>query len=372
MSYTIIRVEKVVNIGQLSVSLGHNGRTRECAGANQMMTVMNEIVVGTADVQDGLVTHQDLVRPLTKQRNSVQALEYVIACPPEAIEALDGPQDAPHGKYLKDAVKWLSERHGGPYTVISAVIHRDEKSPHVHVLVVPIATKVRKGGHEHLCLAANHYVGGRDKLRALQTDFHREVSSKYGLERGRPKEETQRYHKPVREWDEARVLSAAADELASLPREDLVAAAMRLSKRLKESITQSQLSGSEKDSTQHIHQLPHVTALLTMYHYQQVADVLDLAIFQNASSNDQREHNNFVRGLVEERVQSTLRGNPKGIDRELKKALEMLAKQNPEQRAKTVAQASAEVADLAATKEIRAAFKAVADPEPEVHRGRGR
>ena len=212
MSYTIIRVEKITNVGSLVASLDHNHRSRPCPRAIPTMTMYNEILVGE-DTPTDMAHHREIIEPLTRQRNSVLALEYVVACPPEAIEALDGPQGASNGNYLKNAAKWVSERHGGPHTVVSAVIHRDEDSPHLHVIVVPIVKTKRRGGHEHQILSAKHYVGGKEKLRALQTDFTNDVGSKFGLERGISRELTGRRHRPVREWDAPRALSLEIDRL---------------------------------------------------------------------------------------------------------------------------------------------------------------
>ena len=222
MSYTIIRVAKITNVGKMVATLDHNHRSRPCPGASADMIEYNETLVGE-DTPTDMQTHRNLLEPLTRQKNSVLALEYVIACPPEAIEALDGPRDAPDGKYLKNAAKWVSERHGGPHTVVSAVIHRDEDSPHLHIVVVPITKAKRRGGHEHQILSAKHYVGGREKLRALQTEFTRDVGANFGLERGIPKELTRRVHRAVGTWERPREIATRASQLTNLSPDDLAA-----------------------------------------------------------------------------------------------------------------------------------------------------
>jgi hypothetical protein len=162
-----------------------------------------------------------------KQKNSVQAIEYVVACPPDAIERLDGPPGAQNGKYLKDALSWLSERHGGAHRVVHAAVHRDEQSPHIHVIAVPVAQLTRRGGHTHATLSATQYVGGKKRLAALQTEFAEGVGKPWGLERGISKEITKRLHRPVRDWDAARVAAIESKDLDGLSREDLVAIVLR-------------------------------------------------------------------------------------------------------------------------------------------------
>ena len=53
--------------------------------------------------------------------------------------------------------------------------HLDESSPHIHVGIVPITPDGR--------LSAKTLFSPKT-LEQLQTDFHRNVSSHYGLERG--------------------------------------------------------------------------------------------------------------------------------------------------------------------------------------------
>lgn len=215
MAYTIIRVAKLVNIGSIVAALDHNGRSRPCPGANTTMTQYNEIITGSPDTPTNMATHRAIIDPLTRQRNSVQALEYVVACPPGTP-----PNSAWFATYLEQSAQWIADRHGAA-NVVSAVIHRDESTPHLHVIVVPVATVRRKGGHEHTILSASHYVGGRDKLRALQSDFHAQVGAKFGLERGIPRTASNRVHRPVRDWTPARAMAVEVADLAKLPREDL-------------------------------------------------------------------------------------------------------------------------------------------------------
>lgn len=221
MSYCIIRAAKLGNTGNLRAALEHNTRERPCERADASRTPDNKILVGTSRADDALDAHAQIVAKLVKQKNSVQAIEYVIACPPDAIERLDGPPEARNGKYLRDALAWLAERHGGAEKVIHAAIHRDEESPHIHIIVVPVAKLTRRGGNTHDTLSATQYVGGKKRLAALQTEFAEGVGKRWGLERGISKEITGRLHRPVRDWDAARVAAIEAKDLDGLSPEEL-------------------------------------------------------------------------------------------------------------------------------------------------------
>ena len=55
-------------------------------------------------------------------------------------------------------------------------IQLDETTPHLVAYVVPYDSKGK--------LNCRHFLGGRDKMTAMQTDFAQQVGAKYGLERG--------------------------------------------------------------------------------------------------------------------------------------------------------------------------------------------
>lgn len=80
-----------------------------------------------------------------------------------------------------------------------AVLHMDEETPHLHVLVVPIDEK----GH----LNAGAY-DGRSFLKNLHTRYTEEIGGKYGLERGREgsvakREDIAKYYRMLEETVDA-------------------------------------------------------------------------------------------------------------------------------------------------------------------------
>jgi hypothetical protein len=58
-------------------------------------------------------------------------------------------------------------------------IHFDEKTPHMHVLIVPIIR-----GREGNKYASGSFLGGREGLRKAQDELYTQVGRKWGLERG--------------------------------------------------------------------------------------------------------------------------------------------------------------------------------------------
>lgn len=75
--------------------------------------------------------------------------------------------------YFLQAKNWLENRYGST-NLVYAVVHNDEKTPHMHVGIVPV-----KDGR----LSAKALFT-RTELRSLQTDFAAEVGARFGLQRG--------------------------------------------------------------------------------------------------------------------------------------------------------------------------------------------
>ena len=82
-------------------------------------------------------------------------------------------------------------REFGQENIVRFTLHLDEKTPHIHCIVVPISPEGR--------LSARHYINGSEKLEALQ-DRYAAPMAIFGLERGIPKTLTHRVHVPTREY----------------------------------------------------------------------------------------------------------------------------------------------------------------------------
>lgn len=75
--------------------------------------------------------------------------------------------------YFRDCLAYHRQRYGH---VISAIVHYDEETPHMHVLSVPLTRDGR--------LSAREIVGGRVQMAHAQDSFFEQVGQRYGLQRG--------------------------------------------------------------------------------------------------------------------------------------------------------------------------------------------
>lgn len=110
--------------------------------------------------------------------------------------------------YYTHACRFTEERVGRQ-NIISAVVHMDEKTPHMHLVFVPLTDDNR--------LSAKDIIGNRKQLIAWQDDFWKHMSQRYPeLERGESASETGRTHIPTRLFKEMVRLNGMRDKLMEL------------------------------------------------------------------------------------------------------------------------------------------------------------
>ena len=89
----------------------------------------------------------------------------------------------------------------GEKYILSAKVHYDEKSPHMHLLFLPVVHTVDKKGNPIDKLACSEFWKEKDSYRRLQNAFYDYmVSHNFKLERGLPKEETNRQHLDLKDF----------------------------------------------------------------------------------------------------------------------------------------------------------------------------
>jgi len=171
--YAVMRLNKLKSMGQVSARGAHNERTRDTPNADSERLHTNERLAGSvdwlADVQARLADAP------TIRSNAVLAYDLVFTASREFFDRGDAQEQADRLAAWRDrTMAWLRERFGAD-NVVAAILHRDELTPHIQAMVVPIDEK----GH----LNAREYTGGAAKLHALQDGYHAAVED-MGLVRG--------------------------------------------------------------------------------------------------------------------------------------------------------------------------------------------
>lgn len=132
-------------------------------------------------------------------------------------EFFDGISPEAQKRFFDDCTEFFAERYGKE-NVVSAVVHLDESTPHLHFNLMPVT-----GGR--LCAKE---LFDRSALRELQTDFYESVGKKYGLKRG--KEGSTAKHldtvafktKKMTEAAEAKIREAEKAQTAAKPVKELL------------------------------------------------------------------------------------------------------------------------------------------------------
>jgi hypothetical protein len=175
--------------GSVGSSGRHNDRTRETPNADPERTAENRVLIGSDRNVREAVTEMIEAHGGKPRRDSVEAVELLLSASHEYFEDADPEQArAKLERFTEQAVAFLSDRRNCGVCV-KAVLHLDERTPHVHAHMVPIDPKGR--------LNAKYFLGGREKMKTLH-DRYAEYMSPLGLERGR--EGSRARHQTVKQF----------------------------------------------------------------------------------------------------------------------------------------------------------------------------
>ena len=137
--------------------------------------------------------------------DSVRVVEVLVTASPEFFK---GKKKAEIKAYFQEALDFI-QQHQNPRTIISAMVHMDEKTPHMHLCFVPLTEDKR--------LSAKEIVGNKKKLTWWQDEFWKYMVGKYpDLERGESASETGRTHIPPRLFKEAVHLNRMKDQIMAI------------------------------------------------------------------------------------------------------------------------------------------------------------
>lgn len=108
-------------------------------------------------------------------------------------------------RYFERCYEWAKEQFG-ERNIISATVHLDERTPHMHLNFVPVTEDGRLSAKEVL---------SRERLRDMHDLFYEQVGKEFGLQRGESRDVKQQ-HLSVMEYKQA----TAAERMAELARKE--------------------------------------------------------------------------------------------------------------------------------------------------------
>ena len=206
--YAILRFAKYKGpeIGHIEA---HNERTKEKYDSNP------DVDTSRSHMNFHLVTPERKYRAEAEKQiaeagcrtrsDSVRVVEALVTASPEFFK---GKKRSEVQAYFTAALDFIKQNQN-PDTIISAVVHMDEKTPHMHLCFVPLTEDKR--------LSAKEIVGNKKKLTWWQDKFWKHMVKKYpNLERGESASETGRTHIPPRLFKEAVHLNRMKDQIMAI------------------------------------------------------------------------------------------------------------------------------------------------------------
>ena len=139
------------------------------------------------------------------RKDSVRVVEALVTASPEFFK---GKSHSEVKAYFEYALEFLKGKQN-TQTFISAVVHMDEKTPHLHLCFVPLTSDRR--------LSAKEIIGNRKNLVKWQDEFWQHMVKQYPeLERGESASQTGREHIPPRIFKEMTQLTKQKEQLDAL------------------------------------------------------------------------------------------------------------------------------------------------------------
>lgn len=87
-------------------------------------------------------------------------------------------------RFFADAYNFVTAKVGEKY-VVSAVVHMDESTPHMHVTYIPVISGKDRKGNPCMRINCSEFWKGRDSYSQLQDEYYDYITSRgYDLERG--------------------------------------------------------------------------------------------------------------------------------------------------------------------------------------------
>lgn len=197
MSYSVLHIIKANS--SLNSIAKHIERTAHPENADPSRTHLNRYnlveypdgITGLAAAVEHRISNAGITRKISDRQ--VRCLNLVMTSDNEGMQKIidSGKLD----EWIADNIKWARDTFSGD-NVVGAALHMDERTPHLHIAVVPIVTAERKkkareatAKKRYRTKAANRPrlcaddIMERGKMSRYQ-DIYAEAMAKYGLERG--------------------------------------------------------------------------------------------------------------------------------------------------------------------------------------------
>ena len=192
MSYTVLHLEKAK--GNDSAMSAHIERTIHPKNADASRSHLNkELIVYPESVKNRTSAIQYRLDNAHLKRkigtNQVRAIRVLLSGTHEVMKTIE--ENKQLNNWCNDNLNWIKETFGEE-NLVSAVLHMDEKTPHIHATIIPIVTGERRKANDSQTYKKKNLndnrlcaddIMARNKLKHYQNTYATAMA-KYGLRRG--------------------------------------------------------------------------------------------------------------------------------------------------------------------------------------------
>ena len=264
MSYAIIRNTKYKR-ENLKGIYRHNERRNKNYSNKNINTELSHRNYSLKDCKHSYEKEFDLIKEKYNLKGQIKtvsniACEYIITSDKEYFNSIGIDETK---RYFETAYKFVCEyKNLGEQYILSAKVHMDEETPHMHLVFIPVVHTKDKKGNCIDKIACSEFWKAKDSYRQLQDSFYNYmVANNFELERGNPSERVHLLvedYKKITNFEESKTL--LQDVKLELPDTPDISSFKKLMKNRDEKIQEQIIKPKDKA----IKELQEQNALLTL------------------------------------------------------------------------------------------------------------
>ena len=264
MSYAIIRNTKYKR-ENLKGIYRHNERRNKNYSNKNINPELSHLNYSLKDCKHSYEKEFDLIKEKYNLKGQIKSVsnivcEYIITSDKEYFNSIGIDETK---RYFETAYKFVCEyKNLGEQYILSAKVHMDEETPHMHLVFIPVVHTKDKKGNCIDKIACSEFWKAKDSYRQLQDSFYNYmVANNFELERGNPSERVHLLvedYKKITNFEESKTL--LQDVKLELPDTPDISSFKKLMKNRDEKIQEQIIKPKDKA----IKELQEQNALLTL------------------------------------------------------------------------------------------------------------
>lgn len=264
MSYAIIRNTKYKR-ENLKGIYRHNERRNKNYSNKNINPELSHLNYSLRDCKHSYEKEFDFIKEKYNLKGQIKtvsniACEYIITSDKEYFNSIGIDETK---RYFETAYKFVCEyKNLGEQYILSAKVHMDEETPHMHLVFIPVVHTKDKKGNCIDKIACSEFWKAKDSYRQLQDSFYNYmVANNFELERGNPSERVHlsvEDYKKITNFEESKIL--LQDVKLELPDTPDISSFKKLMKNRDEKIQEQIIKPKDKA----IKELQEQNALLTL------------------------------------------------------------------------------------------------------------